>query len=327
MTKKITKLMLNGQEYEIREYQGGWWWWQPWTNTIAYYPFDSTNTVNDMKWSWTAYNLTNSWATFWINAWVDCMVCSNSKFVYWNIATIPQWATTRTFNFWVYNNSAIAPWSVEMYFLCGTQDTNQMVLFACWGDNPWDWISQYWSGSWELTSTTREQWFNACVVYDGTKFIYYKNWSYIGDWIYTINTNWTFFNIYARSWWDYWEKFYSNFIIEDKARTAQEVLAYYNATKDNYQSSTPEPEPEPQTEPCHICWGTGEVSCDMCGWTWQEMCPTCSWTWQIWDPEDPESRTECPDCNGGGFISCWNCGWTWMMTCSNCGWTWEEPGE
>ena len=208
--------------------------WKPWANTIAYYPFTSTSTINDMKWSWTAYNLSNSWATFWTNAWVDCMVCNNSKSVSWSIATIPQWATVRTFNFRVYNNLATAPWGVEIYFSYGTENTNQMILFANSWDTSWDWISQYGSW-WQLASNElRKQRFNACLVYDWSKFLYYRNWSYMGSRTYTINTNWTTFKIYGRSWWNNGEKFYSNFIIENKARTAQETAKYYNSTKANY---------------------------------------------------------------------------------------------
>lgn len=211
---------------------GGEWKWKPWANTVAYFPLDSTNTVNDL--SWNSYNLTNSWATFWTNAWVDCMVCNSSKSVSWSIATLPQWATARTFNFWVYNNTATAPWWVEMYFFCGTENTNKMILFANNWDNNWDWITQYWTSSWMIVSNLRQQRFNACVVYDWSKFLYYRNWSYVWWWTYTINTSWTSFKIYGRSWWNNGEKFYSNFIIENKARTADEVAKYYNSTKANY---------------------------------------------------------------------------------------------
>jgi hypothetical protein len=38
MTKKITKLMLNGEEYEIREYQPGR---QPGANTVLYVPMNT----------------------------------------------------------------------------------------------------------------------------------------------------------------------------------------------------------------------------------------------------------------------------------------------
>ena len=136
---------------------------------------------------------------------------------------------------------------------------------------------------------------------------------------------------YANAQLSLWNRFYNmnewlkwtmrEVILENATWTDAEVEAL--AQEYGFTPS----EPEPQTETCHICWGTGEEECNMCGWTWQEMCPTCQWMWQIWNPEDPESRTECPDCNGSWFISCWICNWTWMMTCSNCGWTWEEPWE
>ena len=59
MTKKITKLMLNGQEYEIREYQAGR---QPWANTIAYWKLNGN--LNDEMWN---YNWTIVWSSTTVN--------------------------------------------------------------------------------------------------------------------------------------------------------------------------------------------------------------------------------------------------------------------
>ena len=42
----------------------------PWSSTIAYYPLNSSTTVNDM--SGNGYTLTNDWASFWTYGWVDC---------------------------------------------------------------------------------------------------------------------------------------------------------------------------------------------------------------------------------------------------------------
>ena len=52
MTNKITKLMLNWEGYEIREYQS---WWQPWANTLVYYNIndnDTNSTIYDLSWNW-----------------------------------------------------------------------------------------------------------------------------------------------------------------------------------------------------------------------------------------------------------------------------------
>ena len=52
-------------------------WRSPSANTIAYYPLTSSSQWNDMKWFWTAYNLT--WGSYWTNQWVDCVNYSSSK--------------------------------------------------------------------------------------------------------------------------------------------------------------------------------------------------------------------------------------------------------
>ena len=78
MTKKITKLMLNGEEYEIREYQA---WWTPWANTLAYRPLTSTSTTNDL--SWNNNNLSSIWTVdFWTHYWVDCAYFDDNN---WNL--------------------------------------------------------------------------------------------------------------------------------------------------------------------------------------------------------------------------------------------------
>lgn len=220
--------LTDDKHYFIYSTSGGWGWWLPWANTIAYYPFTSTDTIQDKSWNWN--NLTNSWATFQTFNGVDCMFCDGTtKSVSWNITWIPQWANVRTFNFWCYNNQA-TPLTLEMYFTYWEEDTNKMVMPYCDSD---DGVTQYGVG-WTFWTALRSQWFNLCLVYDWSKFLEYINWSYVWDWTYTINTTWTLFKIYWRSWWSDWSKYYSNFIIEDKARTAQEVADYFDQTKADY---------------------------------------------------------------------------------------------
>lgn len=309
MTKKIKKLMLNGQEYEIREYQEWGGWRQPWANTVAYYPL--TADTND--YSWNSRNLTNSWVIF--TGWV------------WNFdgSSYANRSWTEQLNTW-YTISFIAKSSVN----------NTAFIFDMRNNN------EYWQGVYLVTenwnfkvrqqkaSNDEEEYSRArdwnenhwAITWTWNVWTVYFNWTQvkqatINNSINTSNTNLALWARYSlNSWYYTWT--IREFIVEDKVWSTQEVSDYYNTI----ESLEPL---EPQTEPCTVCEGTGEVECDICGWTWQEMCPTCSWMWQIWDPEDPESRTECPECNGWGFISCWICDWTWMVTCSNCGWTWEEP--
>lgn len=301
MTKKITKLMLNGQGYEIREYQQPGW--QPGPNTVLYFPFKT----DQLDHVWSA-SIDTTWTqdTLWYNF-------SSS----WEMKVVDAPSTTTFMSAWVKynsyeNNTSQFWWTYKGFMLYNFRHSEDVSYDRVFQASSW--MYSYIKSSQQ--STTTWQWYHIAMWYDWTYSYWYLNWQQVwkGTW-------WWY------TWWWYvrfghWiDMNVSEYIWESVCWTEQEVLDYYNATKDNYQSS------EPQVETCHICWGTGEEECNICGWTWQEMCPTCSWMWQIWDPEDPESRTECPDCNGWGFISCWNCGWTWMVTCSNCGWTWEEPWE
>lgn len=57
MTNKITKLMLNWEGYEIREYPS---WRQPWANTLVYYNIndnDTSSTIYDLSWN----NVDQAW--------------------------------------------------------------------------------------------------------------------------------------------------------------------------------------------------------------------------------------------------------------------------
>ena len=216
-------------------YKIGGGWWQPWANTVAYYPL--TSDANDYSGNWK--NLTNYWATFGEYQWVICaFINKRSGYIKWNIDTLPVWASPRTWNFWCYNNNETTQQYEECYFFNGVEYVaNQMVLFWIATDNK-EFVSQWWSSpNWNITAL-RKQWFNACIVYNWTKFIYYRNWVNVWEWTYTINTQWTEFRIWGPrtrdAWWDQFVGYMSNFILENKGWTADEVSDYYNQTKANY---------------------------------------------------------------------------------------------
>jgi len=235
MWYKVNKRLIGTQQVRPS-------WWKPNANTVAYYPLNSNTTVNDM--SGNNMNLTNYSATFWIYQWVNSVnIVWDSKCILWYISSIPQWANARTFNFWTYNSNGSATSSswVEAYFFTGTENTNQMILFMCsedWAN--YNRVSQYWAWSWtNFWTPKRQQWVNMCLVYDWTKFICYENWIKKGKWTYTINTSWTKFSLWVKrngsvSWWNKFSWYFSNFIIENKTWTDEEILSYYNQTKSNY---------------------------------------------------------------------------------------------
>ena len=270
MTKKITKLMLNWQEYEIREYQQGWGI----QYTIDNIPTDDSNVY---------VNVWQTWKTIQSVKFSFTFAASTSKWVYVSISS---------------NGSSSDRYGVS-------QPEAESIFYIRWRLN-WASDTQYRNIPWFVNNSTNTVVFT--INRDGNCNIT-CNWTSTNytAWTAELNVIQTIMNL-------------SDMNVYGSQNTASISWNKIDVEVE-YQSS------EPQTEPCHVCWGTGEEECIMCSWTWQEMCPTCAWAWQIWDPEDPESRTTCPDCDGGGFISCWICDWTWMVTCSNCGWTWEEPWE
>lgn len=231
MANKITKLMLNWEEYEIREYQWwGWGWWTPWANTIAYYPLDSTNTVNDLSGNW--YNLTNTMVVFWNYVGVSCASFdwATSKLTA-TISTLPQWANARTISLWVYDIGWVGK-SIMWYWANRTKRWCFILNYA--NSSEWYWLTPYYDDIYSYITTT-STWMLLTWTYDGTNFKLYINGELIGtsDDI-TLVTSWTNFEIWNPYDTGFYQWYASNAIIEDKARTAQEISEYFNRTKALY---------------------------------------------------------------------------------------------
>lgn len=224
MTNKITKLMLNWEGYEIREYQE--WWWQPWANTIAYWKLDGD--MLDYSWNW--YD-----GTWWTE----------------NYTTLSSWIQVANFN-WTS--------SIETTYTQTISTEPFTILWWFKRANTWE---QYWLWKWAVES-------NYSYLHMG----FYSNWTVVMDFYGTTNPSWQcsdtdwHFAAFTYSWttqrcyyddntpqditksfnefaWALWlgsrvgwrNKFswnLSNVIIENKARTDQEIVDYYNQTKSLY---------------------------------------------------------------------------------------------
>lgn len=209
---------------------GGGWWRQPWANTLLYCPLNSTDTYTDQ--SWNNVQTTSNWVSFWTYVWVDCAYFDfnwSHKIV---IPTIAWTFTYMTMSVWSYmtNNNA-----VTQIFMIEWNNTN---------------LSLQPSSSWQLQSQTYDggdhyvtdgnglnAWHHQVVVWDnGTSYLYVD-----GQFIWSDNTS-SIINmgiLDGAMWWHaaennnifaYWW-YLSNAILEDKARTAQEVADYFNQTK------------------------------------------------------------------------------------------------
>lgn len=209
--------------------------WKPWVNTIAYYPLDSTNTVDDL--SWNNLTLTGWWTyQFWTYGWVDCCSISNGYFTAnhswsWDI-TILAWCNQQ----WQPAN--------DTGVIAMTYDTGHPVSQIWYNKesnrpnyDPDGWIYGY-AERWGLDYTTNyhnstNQWYLVACTRDWSSINLYINWVLEKTW--TISS-WTWAysqlgvsrDIRSMVW------YVSNVIFEDKIRTAQEISDYYNQTKWNY---------------------------------------------------------------------------------------------
>ncbi len=228
MTKKIAKLMLNWQEYKIREYQSGWWWRQPWANTILYVPMkdDLIDHSNNHL------TLTNSWVSLASNeATIDVW--------YFNGSSDINWADNISFGSWDFH---------VWVWLKMTSTINSQFCFAWtarWNVFMWYqtiWWNKLWIGrndvAWDSifrqTLSTNTRYY---VSFDraSSDFTISLNTSPLGTLTngYSYDTSW-WYKIWNDGNWNYINWYMSNFIIEDKAWSAQEITDYYNQTCADY---------------------------------------------------------------------------------------------
>ena len=212
-------------------------WWQPWVNTIAYYPLTSTTTTSDE--SGNGHNLTNSGAAFGTYGGVDCVYLDNtdSKKLYTTISWLSgnpiftvnvyvnrQWTTNS--DWW----QLFVVWSIGSSRRCYWNAIRTDWRYLTW--------TRWWGEARSTVTNTLDNWELITVVKDGSNTIVYRNASEIASWTITTNISSTDFTIGSFNYQNtFYQSFYwylSEFILEDKARTAQEVADYYNQTKSLY---------------------------------------------------------------------------------------------
>ena len=224
MGYKLTWVYIrpNGTEQKIRPE-----WWTPWADTIVYYPFSSD--YNDH--SWNGYNITTTGASsIWINQWVSCLSVNNSKV---SASTIDAMTTYNEYT-WLFYCYRVSDWLTIQFNEWGAWGWN-WPSFRSWNTNEVRWgndtntYTQFSSSYCPMN--TRFLW--ALVVRNGDWIIYCNNNSTtIKTWVIAPVNNASGFNIWAVQNDSY--AYVSKLIIEKKARTDQEILDYFDATKANY---------------------------------------------------------------------------------------------
>jgi hypothetical protein len=209
----------------IGEYQEKW---QPWANTIAYYPLNSTTTVNDM--SGNNRNLTNNWVQFWEYDWVDCAYASWSSYAY-IISNPITWNSSFTASIWC-KMSSTSWWKNSIAFWNSWNN----VSFSIWV-NGTSLYTGWWNNDrntgYTMSTNTRT---HTVVTHDNWTIKVYVNGTlqYTGTVSFSLSNTKTVIGAWLASYWDKWEGYLSDAIEETVVWTAQEVSDYYNQTKWNY---------------------------------------------------------------------------------------------
>ena len=202
--------------------------WTPWENTIAYYKFN--NNLND---SANSNNLSLSgWAvSFWTASWWG-------KYAYFNKST---WTGHRTispnFNvstltcmYWRQPKQIFSSWNPLSVWYTTTANGSGIIVGTVRSVD-------FWGTSW--FSAAVNTWYHLVITCEGWVRKFYVNGAYYAQDSYSLSgtqaTKLTINNAWDTSSSSYSNNNYiSELIIENKARTAQEISNYYNSTKSKY---------------------------------------------------------------------------------------------
>ena len=219
--------------------------WLPWSNTVAYYPLEKDG--NDYSWNWhnltwnSAPTYTTSWGTKQVaNLWGNKIgVIANLSGTYTNY-TFNVWCKPTNTNTWqeIFDNSVYSENTNNVYFSFNSSESSYVDFFYQYRPNGWSNTYQkvYWP-----TNRAANNRYNVVVTSTASWIKIYVNWTQVAS----NSTTWTMVlvswsnSIGARynSWqWNvnYFSGYLSEFIMEDKTWTAEEISNYYNTTKSQY---------------------------------------------------------------------------------------------
>lgn len=203
---------------------------KPWGNTIAYYPLKWD--AKDYSWNW--YNWTTTWTTTYGTIWnVWYVNFTGDNYISATPMIPPAWPfTISCFLYYQWTTGAFvfqwSYWTERAWITISIYPLNYLQVWS-WGS--WDWNSIY-----RLTNDTR---YYVTLTYQNWTFTMYVNWNsvWMNNRVIATATP-TDFHL-----WRYDNRWYgqenikwrlSEVIIENKIRSEQERLSYYNNTKSNY---------------------------------------------------------------------------------------------
>ena len=231
MWNKIQRIYI-GDHYQVYPK------WAVNSNTVAYYPLDTD--FNDYSWNW--WNMTTKAGSPSITTLngVKCCYFNGSSDIGNNDLHSSVIGTTFTICWWInitWTEVALftdyyQPWNTWLNIFTSVTET----ILGLWKGNSQTQTSDNYS-------TLQNTWVFTCGTYSNQTVKIYKNWNITKT---ANNVSYsTDNNGYARiGWWNNrtswtWERWFSNgyvsgLIIENRARTDQDVADYYNQTKATY---------------------------------------------------------------------------------------------
>lgn len=240
------KLMLNWEEFYFAAPSG---WWQPWANTLAYYPLE----IDTNDYSWNNRNWTNNWVTFswWLWVFNGSSYVSLWTWSWTNIATNMTISAWFKWNWsWSKDNAIVAKTKYYMpnysswyysitiheqdFYLCGWYCNG-----SDYNTHPMNFRTTGWWSPTIWPTTQANKWYNVVITNDGNmKKAYIDGVLYatenVSSTTSTVSIDTRIGSFVKYNYDSYFNWNISNVIFENKTWTAQEVLDYYNATKDNY---------------------------------------------------------------------------------------------
>lgn len=211
---------------------------QPWVNTVLYVPMDT-----DLLDHWpNNISLTNTNVTIGTVGWVDAWLFPAIDAYYNLLADLSSYISSWDYTVLVWVNALELPtWSnptpftsIRWGFATSPYRWASMILSTGWFVIGVEW--------WQVQSSiipTLNTWCLICWVYKTNEGILYINWSQEASNSRTSSYGFQGFGIWQDRYDDAGRRrhrrwYMSNFIIENKAWTSQEIQDYYDQTKANY---------------------------------------------------------------------------------------------
>ena len=209
--------------------------WNPTSSTVAYFPL--TEDFNDkITWNWPT---TSSWTiTFTTVDWVKCSSCPSWSVKRWyNNRNFSTWNNVSTWSFWCKKNSYSHEWQVMITTWYWATTRAKSMWFHNNQFWTWWWTNDFYVWDAKIWERALYTW-----TFDWSTTRWYINWQLINSkaMTYSVDSNnysalfsqWVQYPSSSSDWsWQSLDWYVRDVIIENRVRSDQEILEYYNKMK------------------------------------------------------------------------------------------------